>query len=185
MQLIQRNDLVERIFLPWRVRLGPACEPYKGHVYRTLNYTCAILDNETASHGERVDADCVAVAACFHDVGIWLDRTMDYLEPSIRHADDWIIERRRDEWREPVRLMIEQHHKLFSYAGPHAACVEAFRRADRMDVLFGIPGEGLPRDFIREVKQTFPTRGFHRILVKGLTAYGLRHPLNPLPMMRR
>lgn len=186
MNVIEQSDLIERLFLPWRIRLQGACDPYKGHVYRVLNYTCAILGVEPgAAESQGVCADSIAVACCYHDVGIWLDRTMDYLGPSAAHADAWLVEHRQESWREPVRLMIESHHKLSRYTGAHAECVEAFRVADRMDVFFGIPSEGLPRDFVREVKQAFPTRGFHTMLAKGLTAYGLRHPWNPLPMMRK
>ena len=185
--MIERNDIVERVFLPWRLRLGGACDAYKGHVYRVLNYTCTLM--ETREFTDKPDAkqieDCVAVAACFHDVGIWLDRTMKYLEPSMEHARAWLAEHGRGEWVEPVTLMIQYHHKMSKYSGPHADWVESFRRADLVDVSMGMVSAGVPRECIQKVQQTFPTKGFHWMLVKGIAPYMLTHPWNPLPMMRR
>ena len=90
MHLIERNDQVERIFLPWRLPLGSAYEAYKGHVYRVLNFTCALLDqqdDDLNSYGKPQEIeDRITVAACFHDVGIWLNKTMHYLDPSRAHA---------------------------------------------------------------------------------------------------
>ncbi len=158
-----------------------------GHVYRVLNYTSALIESQEFPDKPEFKQlqNCIAVAACFHDVGIWLDRTMNYLEPSARHAEEWLTQNRHEEWLEPVTLMIPYHHKMTPYTGPHAKWVESFRKADLVDVSIGLGKSGVPRAFVREVERAFPYRGFHWMLVKGLSAYALRHPWNPLPMMRR
>lgn len=110
---------------------------------------------------------------------------MHYLEPSKAHATHYLQERSLSAWEHEILLMIEWHHKLSAYTGEHANLVEAFRRADLVDVSIGLQANGLPKNFIREVKKAFPNRGFHWTLTKGLTAYMITHPLNPLPMMRK
>lgn len=189
MHLIERNDQIERIFLPWRFPLGKAYEAYKGHVYRVLNFACAALEVSEAStevYGKnQAVEDRIAVAACFHDVGIWLDKTVDYLDPSKRHASEWLRERLLEEWESEVALMIEYHHKQTRYTGEHEVLVEAFRRADLVDVSLGLVRFGIPGKFVRDVKRAFPNHGFHLTLVRKVTPYMLTHPWNPLPMFRK
>ena len=188
-KLIELNDVVEQTFLPWRLALREDCDAYKGHVYRVLNFTCALLEGKTeglAPYGEKREVeDRVAIAACFHDVGIWLDETPDYLEPSRAQAATWLEEHDRSAWRPEVDLMIDYHHKLTPYRGDHEILVETFRRADLVDVSLGTMGSGLPRDFIRSVKKQFPNAGFHMLLLRTFLPYMLTHPWKPLPMMRR
>ena len=188
-KVIEQHDLVERIFLPWRLKLGDTYEPYKGHVYRVLNYSCAILDlgkHDLSSYGSRKEVENqIAVAACFHDVAIWLDGTMDYLEPSVNHAVHWLTERGHQEWTDAVTRMISYHHKSTPYRDDQEALVETFRRADLVDVTMGWQRCGIDGDFIREVHQQFPYRGFHWLVAKGIGGWMIKHPLNPVPMMKR
>ena len=153
MRLIERNDHIERIFLPWRFSLGNACDAYKGHVYRVLNFACASLEIGEVDcdvYGKRQEVeDRIAIAACFHDVGIWLDKTVDYLEQSKGHASDWLGERNLKPWESEIALMIEYHHKQTRYTGEHEALVEAFRRADLVDVSLGLVRFKIPGKFIR------------------------------------
>ena len=187
--IIEDHELIERVFLPWRDQLGSAYEPYKGHVYRILNYSCALIDHhgmDITSYGTEKEVEArLAIAAVFHDVGIWLDGTMDYLDPSAAHAESYLREHGHDGWRDEVIEMINQHHKLTAYKGDHAALVETFRQADLVDVSMGSIRFGLPKTFVRQVHETYPYRGFHAIVVKGVTGWAMRHPLNPFPMMKR
>ena len=189
MHLIEQNDQIERIFLPWRLPLGKAYDGYKGHVYRVLNFTCALLDcDDTDMHeyGKPQEVqDRIAIASCFHDVAIWLDKTMDYLDPSIAHAEAWLNERGLAQWSPEVSLMIKWHHKQTRYTGDHDCLVEAFRRADLVDVMLGARRFGIPGSFVRDVRRAFPNNGFHWTLAKGIVPYALKHPTKPMPMMKR
>ena len=80
--------------------------------------------------------------------------------------------------------MVEMHHKLTPYRGEHAAIVEAFRRADLVDVTFGLVRFGLPSAWIGEVQAAFAEAGFHARIARALGGWALRHPLRPLPMLR-
>lgn len=187
-ELIDTHPVIDDLLDRWRDSLGAAWEPYRGHVYRVYNFAAALLaqDDSLAAYGG-VDAalEIIAVADCFHDAGIWLDDSFDYLPPSRRRAAAWLEENGKTDWVESVEAIIEYHHKLTPYRGPHAVLVEPFRKADLVDVSLGTIRAGLPKGFVREVRRAFPNAGFHKLLVRESARWWLRHPLNPAPMMRR
>jgi hypothetical protein len=166
---------VEALFRAWREPLGADWAPYRHHVYRVLNVAAEL------SHAEGDDLDRLALAAAFHDVGIWLDSTFDYLEPSARRAARHLGAAGKGAWIPEVEAMIREHHKVRRASG---AFVEAFRRADWLDVsLFLLPG-GPPSRDRSLLLETFPRAGFHQRLVAIGAAWLRRHPLRPLPMLR-
>ena len=61
--------------------LGPDATPYRNHAYRVANL-CLIQSPRSAEGIEKI-----AIAAAFHDLGIWTDQTFDYLAPSVRLAN--------------------------------------------------------------------------------------------------
>ncbi len=52
----------------------------------------------------RLQAD--AVAAVFHDLGIWTNGTFDYLAPSIALARDYLVASAREDWTDEIEEMI-------------------------------------------------------------------------------
>lgn len=185
--ILDNYPLIEQTFLPWRYYLGPAHDPYKGHVYRVFNFTREILERrevpETYGTAEEVQQR-IAIAACYHDIAVWLNPTMDYLEPSCRRMELDLSKRDREGWKSEITAMIMFHHKLTPYHGEHEVLVEAFRRADLVDVSLGVMRSGVPKQYYKDVAQRFPNLGFHTGLAKALLRWGLRHPWNPLPMMK-
>lgn len=175
--LLERHDIVEAVLDPWSAALGPARDAYRGHVYRVFHAARWLLRTE------RHDA-LLATAAAFHDLGIWSDATFDYLLPSARRAEQYAREHGQLD-AALVALVVEQHHRLRRYVeGPSADVVEAFRRADMVDLSRGWLSAGLERARLRELVAVFPYAGFHRGLVRIALAWWVRHPLRPLPMMR-
>jgi hypothetical protein len=189
MRVIEENEWVERIFVDWRLPLGKNYDAYKGHVYRMMNFTCALIEgkeSDLGAYGRPQDVEArIAIAGCFHDADFALEANGDYLEPSRERANAWLQEQGRSEWAEEIGLMIVWHHKLTPYKGEHAALVEPFRQADLIDLSLGLVPCGLPGSYIRDVKRRFPNAGFHALLAKNLVPYALKHPLKPMPMMRR
>jgi hypothetical protein len=177
-ELVLHDIVIEEILDSFDRALGRDRVAYAGHVYRVFNFTRALADEAVRSHGS------IAVAAAFHDLGIWADETVDYLAPSVSRANQFLAARGRDSEREGVDIMIELHHKIAPYHGPREALVEPFRRADLVDLTLGAVRFGLPREFIRDVRAAFPNSGFHACLCRVLGAWALRHPLRPLPMMK-
>jgi hypothetical protein len=158
--------------------LGRDFTAYRNHVYRIVNLAVAIV-------GEgRVELEKLEIAAVFHDLGIWTNKTFDYIAPSIGLARAHLTARGLADWIPEIEAMIADHHKVTS-ARPHPqSLVESFRRADWIDVTRGVRTFGLPRTLVAAVATTWPSAGFHRRLVELTLDRWWKHPLNPLPMVR-
>ena len=126
----------------------------------------------------------LAIAACFHDIGLWSDRTVDYIAPSIEQAKHYLRDSSHEDWSEEIALMIEWHHKIRPYRNERFPLVEVFRKGDLVDFSLGFFKCGLPKDFVQAVKEAIPNSGFHRFLMKGAKDWFKRHPLSPPPFMR-
>ena len=157
--------------------LGHDFIAYRNHAYRVVNLCAAIVK-------DRVDLEKIAVAAVFHDLGIWTNKTFDYIAPSVALAREYLAAHGRAAWIAEIETMIADHHKITpSHANPKSL-VESFRRADWIDVTRGLRRFGLPRTFIAAVDAAWPNAGFHRRLVQLTIDRLLKHPLTPLPMVK-
>ncbi|WP_448202684.1 hypothetical protein [Azospirillum sp. sgz302134] len=168
-----RPDL-DAILTEWRESLGNDFAAYRNHARRMHRFAVALAGVE--------DDGRIAVAAAFHDLGIWTDGTLDYLEPSARLAAGWLAQQGLSGWTDEVAAMIVNHHKLTPVRG--APLVEAFRRADLVDLSLGLIRFGLPAGLVAEVRREFSNAGFHRRLARLLGRRLRTHPLDPMPMMR-
>ena len=156
--------------------LADADHGYRNHVYRMVNF-CLAQGEFDADQKEKI-----IIAGCFHDLGIWSADTWDYLPPSIELANDYLSRTDREHWRTEVSTMIDLHHRIRKC--DDGSLVEVFRRGDLVDFSLGLFKCGIRGDFIREVKHTFPNHGFHRQLVSRACRWTLRHPLNPVPVLK-
>ena len=74
--LLTSLPTLDAVLVAHAAALGDDFTGYRNHAYRVANLTIALSS---------FDADAVeqiALAAAFHDLGIWTDCTFDYLEPS-------------------------------------------------------------------------------------------------------
>jgi hypothetical protein len=158
--------------------LGADFTGYRNHAYRVVNL-CASLRTANGVASRKL-----AIAAAFHDLGIWTDRTFDYLGPSVDLSCAHLVALDKREWQPEVSRMILEHHRITRYREEPDTLVEPFRQADWIDVSHGLFSFGLPRKVIRQVFSTWPDTGFHRKLVQ-LSLRRLRtNPGNPLPMLK-
>ena len=74
--LIQRHPRIDALFDLHSERFGKDQTPYRNHIYRVLN----LVASQRPLSEEELDQ--VAIAGFFHDAGIWLAGTFDYLDPS-------------------------------------------------------------------------------------------------------
>jgi hypothetical protein len=176
LNVVATHALAEEILDVWRAAIGNDLPGYRGHVYRTLNICQALAPS--------VSQDRIAVAAAFHDLGLWPDGALDYLPASVARATDWLDRGGRASWSPEVALAIDFHHKLTPYRGAHAPLVEAFRRADLVDVSRGLYGARVPREFLRDVFAAFPDAGFRPRVARLVLGWVFTHPLRPLPILR-
>jgi hypothetical protein len=149
---------------------------YRNHVYRIVNLCVAAVG--------RSELEKLAVAAVFHDLGIWTKGTFDYIAPSIALAQDYLVARAREDWIVEIERMIADHHKITPATADSGSLVEAFRRADWIDVTRGLRGFGAPRSFVALLFATWPSAGFHWRLVTLTLDRFRSHPFTPFPMVR-
>ena len=171
------NSGIEEVFERFKTETGKDLEKYRHHVYRVFHY-CLLLDPDDRNKEK------YALAAVFHDIGIWTDHTIDYLEPSIIRATDYLMETGQGSLKEEIKEMIYWHHKTGAVGKNVSPAAEVFRRADWVDVSLSIRKFGLRGSDIRKYRKLFPRRGFHFFLFKKILRQFLHHPLNPLPMFR-
>jgi hypothetical protein len=158
--VIDHDDIVERELAPLRERIGADFSGYRNHVYRVLTYAMHFLDGETRWRPS------IAFALAHHDVGLWTDRTLAYLEPSERHAELARQAREPELDAQLVRDLIHWHHKVTPFRGPNADVVNAVRKADWIDASGGRMSKGLSRRQIVTVMTALPPLGFHETLVR-------------------
>lgn len=158
--------------------LGGDFTAYRNHTYRVVNLCVAL------SSGDPERLEKIAIAAAFHDMGIWSHGTFDYLQPSIHLACTHLAQSGRLEWTPEITAMILEHHKISPYRGDKLWLVEPFRRADWVDVSRGLITFGLSRRLLGEIFSKWPSAGFHKRLVHLSLGRLRTHPWSPLPMMR-
>lgn len=172
------NQTVEQLLQRFAPVLGDDFEKYRNHVCRVFS-NCLLLDGELANREK------YAIAAVFHDIGIWTDGTFDYLAPSIGQVKVYLNETGRQHWAEEISRMIYWHHKLSQYKGEYRNTVETFRKADWMDVSLGFLTFGSDKQKVRRVRRKFPNAGFHLFLLKQSVKNFFKHPLNPIPVFKK
>lgn len=151
---------MEELLGRFETLIGRDFPGYRNHVYRTITYAMHFLEN--AEEQEQV----VEVAFVYHDIGLWTDRALAYLEPSEALA---IADNEKFGWGldpELLRGAIHWHHKIFPYRGPHQRIIEACRKADWIDASKGMLRKGMSKATIKEVEAAFPNLGFHDTLLR-------------------
>jgi len=151
---------IENLFAPYLEQIGSDYLGYRNHVYRTVTYAMLFL-------GESSDAErTVETAMVYHDIGLWSDRKLAYLEPSETLC---LADNEKNGWGlnpELLRGIIHWHHKITPYRGPHREIIEACRKADWVDATKGWFRKGIPRSVITSVEEAFPNHGFHESLLR-------------------
>ena len=157
---------VEELLGRFEKLIGKDFPGYRNHIYRTITYAMHFLEN--AEEHERI----VETAFVYHDIGLWTDRELAYLEPSEAVA---IADNEEFGWGldpELLRGAIHWHHKIFPYNGPHQGIIEACRKADWIDASKGMLRKGISKAAIKEVEAAFPNLGFHDTLLRLAKDYG-------------
>jgi hypothetical protein len=159
--------------------LGDDFAGYRNHAYRVMNLCLALSPGSEPSHREKI-----ALAAAFHDLGIWTAGTFDYIGPSLNLACAHLARSGRAPWMPEIEATIREHDKLSRYRPHPDWLVEPFRKADLVDLSRGVVTFGLPRRLINDIFAQWPRAGFHKRLVQLSLRRLATHPLSPLPMVR-
>lgn len=171
------NLIVKNLLLPFRGILKHDFVRYRNHVCRVF-LNCMHLDKSNDN------MEKYAIAAVFHDIGIWTGGTFNYIDPSLASLKAYLEAHGKQAWEEELALMIYWHHKIFKYTGIHRATVNIFRKADLMDLSYGLCSFAGCRQRVRRNRSLYPNAGFHFFLMKAFLRNVLLQPLKPLPMYR-
>jgi HD domain len=170
------TELIDTILSSYKKDLGLHFEKYHNHACRVYIFA-TILSNANEDEQKQI-----AIAAAFHDLGIWSANTFDYLNPSVKLAEEYLIQNHLEHWINNVKEIINHHHKLTPYK--HNQLAENFRKADLIDLTFGLIKFGINATQITKYKKRYPAKGFQIFIFKEIIKNIIRHPLNPLPIVK-
>ena len=185
--VFQDGSLLQSILNEHREIIGADFTAYRNHCMRVYNLVVLASQRRAPLNGLALEKrdEVLQIAVAFHDIGLWTDDTVAYLEPSEKRAVAWLKSHHRASEVELVTALIEEHHKITPYKGPHADLVTDFLQADWSDVMLGLIAFGrLTRGDVRAVQDEFVNAGFHmRLGIFGFEQMK-RDPFNPLPMFK-
>jgi len=100
----------------------------------------------------------------YHDLGMWTDKELAYLEPSEALALKDNEEKNLGYDPDYLQAAIHWHHKITAYKGKNADVINAIRKADWIDATQGKMRKGLSVEQIKAVEEAIPLNGFHDVL---------------------
>lgn len=157
---------VEELLARYESVIGKDFPGYRNHVYRTITYAMYFLDYDSDIE------PLVETAFVYHDIGLWTDSELAYLEPSEAIA---LADNEKYQWglnEDALTGAIHWHHKISPYTGPHQKVIEACRKADWIDASKGTIRKGVSKEAIKQVEAAFPNLGFHDTLLRLAKEYG-------------
>ena len=189
------NNVLDNVLQKYRSFLGEDYDSYYNHCLRVLNFAIYFYDQE-AKAGSALEwntskrkrhIDLMGFALAYHDIALWTDEKLNYLEPSLAVMErdlkeDHNIHREifhdpplTDEEKLVLGEMILQHHKIFSYSvppiGPSQSIgkdgellINAVRKGDWVDATMGLIKHGISTDLLEAAYVEIPEAGFHNML---------------------
>lgn len=176
MKPVLNHTTIDSILDSFQSQLGKNYDAYKNHVYRVYNFSATQVQSDESLKK-------LAIAAAFHDIGIWTNHTLDYLEPSAVLAKEYCISQNLSVLqRIEIEIMIHNHHKLSKVKVSKLA--EIFRESDLIDLSLGLFSKGRSRKDIQLIRKLFPNRGFHLFLLKLFLKNLVNNPAHPFPVFK-
>ncbi|WP_299660834.1 HD domain-containing protein [uncultured Psychromonas sp.] len=179
MNVVMSYSLADEILETYKPVIKKDFNGYRNHVTRMLNFCHYLMPDITMEESKKIQ-----IAAAFHDIALWTHNRVDYLVPSYQDCHQYIEQEGLEDWKEEIQIIIDMHHLLFTYKGPHEKLAEVFRKADLIDFSLGLVKNSIDKDFIKQVRNAIPNAGFHKTLMRFTMVQLSRNPLNPVPMMR-
>jgi hypothetical protein len=167
--------------------MGDEMNAYRNHCLRVLSFAVAHLGGVKNVSSKSVDV--MALALAYHDLGLWSDGALDYLEPSAKQLEASSLDEAFDDNDvATARAIITEHHKLTDYEshddkGINENLVNAIRKGDWADFTIGIVRFGLPASFVESAYTSIPEAGFHMILTTMLGRLSPDSLLNQLAIL--
>lgn len=144
-------------------------EAYRNHCLRVMTFTQFFLPASVEKEIPKA-MELVATALAYHDVALWTDKALSYLDPSVAQMEKALAG--SEEYSESdmaiMKDIILQHHKITDFESDRGAAadalVNAVRKADWADATMGVIRFGLPAVLLEAAYDKLPEAGFHKIL---------------------
>ena len=148
--------------------LRPDFEAYRNHCLRVATFAKFFLPEFVESEIPNA-MELVTTALAYHDIALWTDKALSYLEPSVAQMEKALAGGNYSPKEMAImKEMILQHHKWSNFEsdlGPAAdALVNAFRKADWADATMGLVRFGMPDSLLQAAYDKIPEAGFHNLL---------------------
>ena len=143
---------------------------YRNHCLRVLTFTNYFLSESTRKKIPNA-LDLAAVALAYHDIALWTDHELDYLEPSKVRMDKALGDTYTPQEIKIMEEIILEHHKYTDFTGLSDAendLINAVRKGDWTDASFGVVRFGMPAALLEAAYDQVPELGFHQILTNVL-----------------
>ena len=184
------HPVLDRVLQEHQSEIGKDYESYRNHCLRVMSFAAYFLKENATDSALHL----IAYALGYHDLGLWTDKQLDYLEPSshrmVQETSDRMHE--TDEMQDTeskicqsfnnerdlatMQEIILQHHKYTPWKAPENSLadeqlVNAVRKADWADATMGVVRFGLTAGHIQAAYDALPEAGFHAVLA----GMGKRH----------
>jgi hypothetical protein len=168
---IMESVNVDRFLLPYTQKIGADIDGYRNHILRVMSFATHILKSDETNTLTERDDGILAAALVYHDLGLWSDDALAYLEPSAARAQSDLRDTFNDYELDIIHNIIVWHHKLSPYESGKGdkkmeSIVNAVRRADWIDFSLGFIGMGMPGSHVEKVRNAIPNAGFHMTLIR-------------------
>lgn len=150
-------------------KIGADFSAYRNHCLRVLTFTKYFLPDEVLKEIPEA-LELASVALAYHDVALWTDKKLAYLDPSVDQMEKALEGGKYSKNQLAImKDIILQHHKITSFESNRGkaadALVNAVRMADWADATMGIVRFGLPASLLEAAYDKIPEAGFHMILL--------------------
>jgi hypothetical protein len=145
---------------------------YRNHCLRVLTFARYLMPSYVYDAYPSV-MNIVAMAVAYHDVGVWTNEDLDYLESSVKQMEfhtrkEGLFE---EEHIDIARQIIMEHHKITLYNNEtHAksnavdAMVNAVRMVDWADSSMGMIRYDVPAPLLEAAYAKLDAKGYHHML---------------------
>jgi len=153
---------VDRLLSEYKHVIGDDYGGYRNHLMRVLIYTNHFCGGVFEKPGSR---EAVEAALVFHDIALWTDGVLNYLDPSYERAVERVGSEFSEENLKLIHDIIVYHHKITDFEGDNANLVNAVRKADWIDATQGAVKHGMTAANIAVVNEAYPAAGFYDTLM--------------------
>lgn len=167
-KIIRQSFLLDSLLEPMRDILKDDYDSYKNHALRIINYCFFMLspDKKTMQH--------ITVAAAYHQIGLWLNSSSNYAELSASKLINDKAFIGIDPLPERIVIAIVKHASLINSTENDDSLVSAFWKAFRIEISMGYSEQGLPSDFIEQVRTCIPVNNYNKTLTEKVISSFLK-----------